>query len=213
MFDIGWSELLVIGVVALIVVGPKDLPKMFHQLGRFTAKAKSMAREFSSAMEDAAKDSGLDEAAGSVRDLKSLTSKKALGLDALERAADSFEKWDPKAPSARSKTAGLVPDPEAAPPKPASALAETATESVAKDTAAPAAKPAAKTGTARKPAAAKKPAAKKPAAKAASKSTTGKTTAAKPAAAKTTAAKSATAKKPAAKKAKAAKAAPKKDQA
>ena len=55
MLDIGWSELLVIGVVALIVVGPKDLPVMFRTLGRFTAKARSMAREFQRAMDDAAK--------------------------------------------------------------------------------------------------------------------------------------------------------------
>lgn len=98
MLDIGWSELLLIGVVALIVVGPKDLPHLFHSLGRITARARSMAREFSSAMEDAAKTTGLDEATNTLRDVKSLTSKKSLGLDALDRAADRFEKWDPKLP-------------------------------------------------------------------------------------------------------------------
>ena len=44
MFDIGWMELMVIGVVALIVVGPKDLPDMFRQIGRFTAKLRQMSR-------------------------------------------------------------------------------------------------------------------------------------------------------------------------
>lgn len=102
MFDIGWTELLLIGVVALIVVGPKDLPHLFHSLGRFTAKARGMAREFTSAMDEAARGSGLDEAAKTLNDVKSLTSKKSLGLDALDRAADKFEKWDPKISTSRS---------------------------------------------------------------------------------------------------------------
>lgn len=99
MLDIGWSELLLIGIVALVVVGPDDLPRMFHALGRITARARAMGREFSRAMEDAAKTSGLDEAAKTLHDVKSVTSKKALGLDALDRAAESFEKWDPKRPT------------------------------------------------------------------------------------------------------------------
>lgn len=112
MFDVGWSELLLIGVVALIVVGPKDLPHLFHALGRFTAKARSMAREFTSAMDDAAKSAGMDEAAKSLREIQSMTSKRSLGLDALDRAADRFEKWDPKLPGNDSRA---QPDP-AAPP-------------------------------------------------------------------------------------------------
>ncbi|WP_134727111.1 Sec-independent protein translocase protein TatB [Paracoccus luteus] len=114
MLDVGWTELLLIGVVALIVIGPKDLPVMFHTLGRITARARGMAREFSSAMEDAAKASGMDEARKELRDLQKMTSTRALGLDALGRAADKFEKWDPLQPM-RDQT-GAVPDPDAAPP-------------------------------------------------------------------------------------------------
>lgn len=113
MMDVGWGELLLIGIVALIVIGPEDLPKMFRTLGRITARARAMAREFSSAMEDAAKSSGLDEAAKTIRDVNSMGSKRALGLDALDRAADRFEKWDPLAPRADGQAP--QPDPSAPP--------------------------------------------------------------------------------------------------
>ncbi|MBZ4023932.1 twin-arginine translocase subunit TatB [Rhodobacter sp. TJ_12] len=114
MFDIGWSELLVIGVVALIVVGPKDLPVMFRSLGRVTAKARAMARDFTRAMEDAAKETGLDDAAKGLGDI---ARAKAPGISALERATDKFEKWEPKMPSAAKAGAGtaagaaFTPDP------------------------------------------------------------------------------------------------------
>lgn len=96
MFDIGFSELLIVGIVALIVVGPKDLPGMFRTLGRFTAKAKSLGREFSRAMNDAADTAGVQDIAS---DLRKATSPKSMGLDALNKAADSFEKWDPTKPT------------------------------------------------------------------------------------------------------------------
>ncbi|MBC2836802.1 Sec-independent protein translocase protein TatB [Paragemmobacter straminiformis] len=100
MLDIGWSELVLIGVVALIFVGPKDLPRMFHALGRVTSKARGMAREFQRAMDDAAKASGLDEVKkdlnGLQTGLKAATNPSSLGINALEDAARKFEKWDPK---------------------------------------------------------------------------------------------------------------------
>ena len=122
MFDIGWSELLVIGVVALIVVGPKDLPMMFKTLGRFTAKARGMAREFSRAMEAAADDAGVKDVA---KDLRAATSAKAMGLDLLKDAATKFENWDPSKPEPGATR--LAPDPGApapASPAPAAATAQ-----------------------------------------------------------------------------------------
>ena len=136
MFDIGWRELLLIGIVALIVVGPEDLPKLFHTLGRITSKARMMAREFSSAMEDAAKSSGLDEAGQALKDVNKLTSKRALGLDALDRAADRFEKWDPVNPLQEARRAKPVPDP-AAPVPPVAAADEPATPGAAPEAAPP----------------------------------------------------------------------------
>ncbi|MGR3435455.1 MAG: Sec-independent protein translocase protein TatB [Shimia sp.] len=88
----GWMELLIVGVVALIVVGPKDLPVMFQALGKMTAKVKRMAREFSSAMNEAADASGASDIG---KELKGLSNPRNFGMDALKDAADSFDKWEP----------------------------------------------------------------------------------------------------------------------
>ncbi len=196
MFDIGWTELLVIGVVALIVVGPKDLPGMFRTLGRFTAKAKKMAREFTKAMEDAADESGVGDLA---KDLKGMTSAKNLGLDTLKDAATNFENWDPTKAGSKSKkgpaTQAMTEERAEAARKIHEATAKKATERLAAQEAATtkAAKPKPKPKKA-KPKPARKPAAKVPAAKATPKAT------AKPASSKT-AAKKPTPKKPTPKKA------------
>lgn len=155
--EIGWTELVVIGVVALIVIGPKDLPEMFRTLGRFTAKARSMAREFSRAMEQAAKETGVDEVA---KDLKTVTSPRSMGLEAVKNAADKFEKWDPlknaatptsplpvrtapPAPPAMPAAAVTPAAPVTAPPvTPAAAAAVAAAPAVAEAAAAPAMGPA-----------------------------------------------------------------------
>lgn len=111
MFDIGMTELLLIGIVALIVIGPKDLPGLFHTLGRFTAKARALGREFTRAMNDAARESGVDDVASS---LKGMGNPKKFGLDKLNEAADRFENWDPSAAVTKPAPAAKPTDPERA---------------------------------------------------------------------------------------------------
>ena len=89
MFDLGWLELMVIGITALIVVGPKELPQMFRTVGRFFGKAKAMAREFSQSMEDAANESGLKDATNTLNSISDLHKKTKTPIK--EQVAKSFQ--------------------------------------------------------------------------------------------------------------------------
>ncbi|WP_300031204.1 Sec-independent protein translocase protein TatB [uncultured Roseobacter sp.] len=92
MFDLGWTEMLVIGIVALIVIGPKDLPVLFRTIGQFVGKAKGMAREFSRAMNDAADDAGVKDMA---KGLKAATNPVNSAMDGVKNAAADLGKFDP----------------------------------------------------------------------------------------------------------------------
>jgi sec-independent protein translocase protein TatB len=61
MFDIGWSEMAIVLLVALIVIGPKDLPRLARNMGQWAAKGRAMAREFHRALEDMAREAELDK--------------------------------------------------------------------------------------------------------------------------------------------------------
>ncbi len=130
MLELGWAELLVIGIVALIVVGPKDLPGLFRNVGKFVGKAKGMAREFSRAMNEAADESGvrdiskglnaaanpLKTAAQGVRDtttkfLDDVDPESETGKLAAKRAEDSAKI---KAAQARSAADRKMKEAEAA---------------------------------------------------------------------------------------------------
>lgn len=92
MFDLGFAELLVIGVVALIVVGPKDLPVLFRKVGNFMGKARGMAREFSRAMNDAADESGVRDVQ---KTFKSATNPLGSAMDGVKDAAKSMTNVSP----------------------------------------------------------------------------------------------------------------------
>ena len=59
--DLSWGELLIIGVVALVVIGPKDLPFAFRTLGQWMAKARALAREFQTHIDDLMRESQVDD--------------------------------------------------------------------------------------------------------------------------------------------------------
>jgi sec-independent protein translocase protein TatB len=60
-FGVGYSELFVLGLIAILVIGPKDLPKVMRMIGQTTRKMKGMAREFQGHVDQAMRDTGMDE--------------------------------------------------------------------------------------------------------------------------------------------------------
>lgn len=68
MFDIGWTELLVIAIVMIVVVGPKDLPPMLRAFGKMTGNLRKMAGDFRAQFEEALKETELDDVRKTITD-------------------------------------------------------------------------------------------------------------------------------------------------
>ncbi len=126
MFDIGWSELLVIGVVAIIAIGPKDLPLALKTVGQWVAKARALAREFQGSLDEMIRESELDKvkqevqnAASSFDVTKDLEATKAEVEKALEMPSIEADPLSPPPPPTETAFA-----PAEAKPEDAAALAE-----------------------------------------------------------------------------------------
>nr|WP_321441343.1 Sec-independent protein translocase protein TatB [uncultured Hyphomonas sp.] len=85
---IGFTELMVLAVAALIIVGPKDLPMMMRRLGQFVGKGRAMAREFQAAFDDIARQSELDDLRKEIEDLKISNSLKQATSDLSDYEKD-----------------------------------------------------------------------------------------------------------------------------
>jgi len=118
MFEVGWSELLVIAVVMIVVVGPKDLPNMLRTFGRTAAKLRAMAGDFQKQFNEALKEAELDDVKSSIDSLRGLNPMNEVRkqLNPFEQAAadvragvDTMMKpkpaADPAAPAAETPQA------------------------------------------------------------------------------------------------------------
>jgi sec-independent protein translocase protein TatB len=132
MFDIGWSELVVVGIVALIVIGPRELPATLRTIGQMLTKVRRMASEFQGQFQDAIREAELDEirkeAEKLTSDMTSAASYNPLEKTAseIQAAIDAPVKTDP-APAPASTSPESAPATETLPePKPAEAAADSA---------------------------------------------------------------------------------------
>ena len=112
MFD--WNELLVIGAAALIFIGPKELPGTLRTLGKFVAKARGMARDFQTNVDDMVREAELDEVKKQVQKLEygGLEQMIQNSVDPEGRIQDALRAPDITAPPV------VAPPPQAAPAAP-----------------------------------------------------------------------------------------------
>lgn len=119
-------ELLIVGALALIVIGPKDLPRMMRSVGKFVGQARGMARQFQRSMDDAAREMDVQEfkEARALMDKKadtkglSDTLNKAVGLDDDDEAPKKqFMNSDEVAEASKSFAGGAKPEPAKPAPK------------------------------------------------------------------------------------------------
>jgi sec-independent protein translocase protein TatB len=97
MFDIGWFELFFVIVVAVVVVGPKELPKLMRNVGRWTGRARAMADQFRRSFEDMARQSELEEMRTEMKKIHDETS-----LAEIKRETDEMLGTLPSNPLASS---------------------------------------------------------------------------------------------------------------
>ncbi len=154
MFDIGWSELLIIAIVMIVVVGPKDLPKMLRAFGKATARMRATANEFRNQFNEALKEAELDDVKTIIDETRKLDPRSKLTQvfepirSAGEEIRSSLTPGSTVAPPPAEPVAVEEPVPAApvkrarkTPVKPAAAKTPTAEKAPAK---APRRKPAVK---------------------------------------------------------------------
>jgi len=114
---IGFTELMVLAIAALIIVGPKDLPMMMRRLGQFVGKGRAMAREFQAAFDDIARQSELQELRKEIEDLKLKNSLKEAtdDLSSYEKDVNSAVMAQTAAPAAEPAEPEPAPQPETEP--------------------------------------------------------------------------------------------------
>ena len=175
MLDIGWSELLVIAVVMIVVVGPKDLPKMLRAFGKATGKLRATANEFRTHFDEAMREAELDEVKKTIDGVKQYDPRKTV--------TDIFEPVRSAGDDLRASLNNASPKPEETPAVPMDSPLDL---SEIKEEEAKAAVPVAQSVAAKPSAAVAEPAAAEPVKKAAKPraSKTAADTAAKPAAKK-----------------------------
>ena len=130
MFDIGWSELVVIAVVALIAIGPKELPGVLRMVGQWMGKARKMAAEFQGQFQEAMREAEMADLKKSFDEVKEAATGFTSGnvMTSLEKDVGNALRIDDIDKPAAAATDTPVIDPPVTPTTPEAPIPETFTE-------------------------------------------------------------------------------------
>jgi sec-independent protein translocase protein TatB len=119
MLDIGWTELVVIAIVLIVVVGPKDLPPMLRAFGRMTSKMRGMAADFRRQFDEALREADLDEVRKTISDAQSLNPTTALrdAMNPLRQLGNEIKSDLQKAATPERPSEPVTPEPLVEPAK------------------------------------------------------------------------------------------------
>lgn len=120
MFDIGWSEMLVIALVALVVLGPKELPGALKTFAYWMKQARKLAREFQSGIDDIVREAELDEAKKAIQSATSMNIGREIEktVDPTGEIKQALEDDKSAAPAPALAPAPTVPPTPAVPASP-----------------------------------------------------------------------------------------------
>jgi sec-independent protein translocase protein TatB len=129
MFDIGWSEFVLIAVVALIAIGPKELPGVLRTLGQWMAKARKMAAEFQSQFQEAMREAEMADLKDSFDEVRKAASGFSAGnlISSLEKDVSNSLRIDPVEKPAEPPATPAI-EPPVTPTEPAAPTPQTFVE-------------------------------------------------------------------------------------
>jgi sec-independent protein translocase protein TatB len=111
MFEIGWTELLLVGLIAVFVLKPKDYPEVMRSIGGFLAKARQMAGEFQAQFNDAMRDANLDDVRKTIEEIRDLKN-----MGPIAQVRDTFTQLADEATKVKQEVEQVTRDPALNPP-------------------------------------------------------------------------------------------------
>lgn len=128
MFDIGWQELFIVGLVAIIVVGPKELPRVLRTVTLWIRKIRGMARDFQDGIDELAREADLDDMRKEIEDATNADFKDEINTiaDPAREIEESVRDISSSINAPDDAPAAARNEPKIEPPKPASEPVKTA---------------------------------------------------------------------------------------